>query len=178
MDRTQRLVLGRLTVSSDGGEADGFRCSRGLGRSPLKTEAIAIGILQTQLLHTVVSDDWLLHIKACEPKMRIRGVQGPTAEVERGIAMSVDPGGIWIWRSFAPFVQGVEHDLRIVQPEECPVTVVARPIRRNDLEAKQITVERDCFRHVENPEERTNAFDLQSHREPPLFSGQRLSGRP
>lgn len=75
------------------------------------------------------------------------------------------------WRSFVPFVQGVEHDLRIVQLEERPATLVTRQIRRNDLEAKQITVERDCFRHVENPEERTHAFDFQSDRKPPLFSG-------
>src|SRR5690349_595475 len=140
---------------------------RMLGGWPLKAEAIAIWVFQVQLLHTVAAYDRLGHIQSGESQLHVGGLQIPTTKKECRIAMRHDPGRIRMRRSFVRLVQGVEHDLRIVLPQECPVTLIPGPIRRDDGETKHITVERECFRHVEDPQQGTNAFNLRGHRRTP-----------
>jgi hypothetical protein len=72
---------GRRVSGERGAEGDErVRCTRVLGRSPLKAEAVPVRILDRQLLHTVVSDDWLLNIEAQRSEIRVRSVHVSTAE--------------------------------------------------------------------------------------------------
>jgi hypothetical protein len=73
---------------------------------PLKAEAVAVGIVEPELLHAVRCDLWLVQVQAVGAQVLVSGVEIFAPEEEAGIAVSSDVSGIRSRRALVGLISG------------------------------------------------------------------------
>ena len=136
---------------------------------PLKAEAVAVGVVEVQLLHTIRCDLRLFGVDATGAKVLVSGVQIFAAEIQAGVVVGSGPRGLGRRGTLVRLVRGIEHQLRAIQLEPGPIAVIPRLRRSVNFEAEHVAIEMNRGWHVENLKEWSDAVNV--HGEDPPVRG-------
>src|ERR1700726_1347165 len=81
---------------------------------PLEAENVAIGIGEVQLLHAIRRDSWLFCIDSLFLQVSIGPIYVGTSEVDCGVLMGRNTGGIAGRRALPLVVRCVQHEFRAI----------------------------------------------------------------
>ena len=119
-------------------------------------EVKAIGVGDGEALHVIGGNKRLLQHGDAEGKKFVEGgVRIGAAEVERGVAMRGDAGGVRRGRALAFVIRGVEHKSDAFAAQHAPVKVVALGALHDrgvadKLEAQHLAIEIHGCGHIKN----------------------------
>src|SRR5262245_47904836 len=97
-------------------------------------------------------------------QMTIGAVHVGATEIQMCIAVRCDSRGVRLSWTLVFLVSGVEHQFRIVEPQQSPVKLVALARRcMNDFETKYVAVETNRCWHVKDLKQSADSAHFDAH---------------